>query len=414
MPVTLEEFTFDLTFKTLTLFWPKARRLQPLYLGIQKHFLRIGALLCIAAGAAVTVHGQTDHARLWNAYAGRFISNDGRVIDPLTGDRTTSEGQSYALFFALVNNDRGHFDKVLSWTIANLGDGDLTQHLPAWSWGHTKEGPWGVLDENSASDSDLWIAYDLIEAGRLWKEPRYTLLGKRLASQIARREIVNLPNFGPALLPGWKFKVQRPWVVNPSYTPVFLMNRLAAVDPAGPWADVAAMFPTLVQRSVRNGFAMDWLCYAPSGGFSPCLANGKTTPTPVGSYDAIRVYLWAGMLADSSPAKSKLLSALLGMNNYMLQHPAPPEKVGPDGIPQNTPGPVGFSAALLPYLKSNLDEPAAAQQLVRLQSQLDEKSYLYGASPTYYDQNLALFGTGWLEKRFQFGSSGELLVRWSR
>ena len=120
------------------------------------------------------------------------------------------------------------------------------------------------------------------------------------------------------------------------------------------------------------------------------------------------------MLADSSPAKSRLLSALLGMNNYMLQHPAPPEKVSPDGVPQSTPAPVGFSAALLPYLKSNLNEPAAAQQLVRLQSQLDEKSNLYGTSPTYYDQNLALFGTGWLEKRFQFGSSGELLVRWSR
>jgi len=204
------------------------------------------------------------------------------------------------------------------------------------------------------------------------------------------------------------------WILNPSYTPVFLLNRLAAVDPAGPWADVAAMYPALIQRSSRQGFAMDWVCDTPGEGFSPCLANGKKTPTPVGSYDAIRVYLWAGMLADSSPAKSRLLSALLGMNNYMLQHQAPPEKISPDGIPQNTPGPVGFSAALVPYLKSNLDEPAAAQQLVRLQSQLDEKSNLYGTSPTYYDQNLALFGTGWLEKRFQFGSSGELLVRWSR
>lgn len=381
-----------------------------------KRILGLGVLLGLLAGvSAGRVEGQTDHARLWQSYASRFISSDGRVIDPLTGDRTTSEGQSYALFFALVNNDRDHFDKLLNWTKANLGEGDLTIHLPAWSWGQGKDGAWGVQDANSASDSDLWIAYDLIEAGHLWKEPRYTAMGRRLAGLIAHREVGNLPGFGPVLLPGAVgFKFQKMWVLNPSYTPVFLLNRLAAVDPAGPWADVAAMYPTLIQRSTRQGFAMDWVCYTAGGGFSPCLANGKVTPTPVGSYDAIRVYLWAGMLADVSPAKSRLLSALLGMNNFMLQHPAPPEKVGPDGVPQGTPGPVGFSAALLPYLKSNLDEPAAAQQLVRLQSQLDEKSYLYGTSPTYYDQNLALFGTGWLEKRFQFGSSGELLVRWSR
>ena len=172
------------------------------------------------------------------------------MIDPLGGDRTTSEGQSYALFFALVNNDRTRFDKVLTWTTANLGQGDLGQHLPAWSWGHGSDGVWGVMDANSASDSDLWIAYDLIEAGRLWKDPHYTALGRRLAGLVAHREIVNLPSFGPALLPGAVgFKFPKFWVVNPSYTPVFVLNRLAAVDPAGPWADVAAMFPTLIQRS---------------------------------------------------------------------------------------------------------------------------------------------------------------------
>ena len=90
------------------------------------------------------------------------------------------------------------------------------------------------------------------------------------------------------------------------------------------------------------------------------------------------------------------------------------EKISADGSAQPQPGPVGFSAALLPYLKGFSNDAAVAQQLVRLKSQLDEKSNLYGNSPTYYDQNLALFGSGWIEKRFQFGSSGELLVRWSR
>jgi len=124
------------------------------------------------------------------------------------------------------------------------------------------------------------------------------------------------------------------------------------------------------------------------------------------------------MLSDSNPAKARILKALPGMNQYLQTHSAPPEKINSDGVPLNGDGPVGFSAALLPYLTSLGNGSAVAQQLVRIKSQLDEKSNLYGAGygtgPTYYDQNLVLFGSGWVEKRFQFGSSGELLVRWSR
>jgi endo-1,4-beta-D-glucanase Y len=369
-----------------------------------------------ASGQTPTHSG---HARLWQAYADRFISSDGRVIDPQGGGRTTSEGQSYALFFALVNNDRTRFDKLLAWTESNLASGDLGAHLPSWNWGKTKDGRWGALDVNSASDSDLWIAYDLIEAGRLWGDQHYATLGRRLATLIAHKEVASLPGFGPALLPGPEgFKFQRFWVLNPSYLPPFLFDRLATVDPEGPWANAATQITALMERSAKNGFAMDWVCYTPGEGFSPCQSSGGKIPAPLGSYDAIRVYLWAGMLPDSSPAKTRILKALQGMNRYMQQHNAPPEKIDSNGVPLSGDGPVGFSAALLPYLQSNSNEAAAAQQLVRIKSQLDEKSNLYGAGygtgPTYYDQNLVLFGSGWIEKRFQFGSGGELLVRWSR
>jgi len=359
--------------------------------------------------------GAPDQTRLWQAYSSRFISSDGRVIDPQGGNRTTSEGQSYALFFALVNNDHARFDKVLNWTALNLAEGDLGGHLPAWSWGRSDDGRWGVLDPNSASDSDLWIAYDLIEACRLWGDHHYANQGRELASLIARREIANLSGFGPALLPGpVGFHFPHVWVLNPSYTPLFLLNRMAAIDPGGPWGDVAAQVPTLLSRSARGGFAMDWVCFSPGEGFTPCLANGQKGPAALGSYDAIRVYLWAGMLSDSNPAKRKILTALPSMNYYMQHYSAPPEKINGDGTALQGDGPVGFSAALLPYLRSNSNEPAVAQQLVRIKSQLDEKSNLYGPGATYYDQNLVLFGSGWYEKHFQFGSNGELLVRWTR
>jgi endoglucanase len=385
-------------------------------------FVCLGLAVGLAASQPVAQDSQSNHARLWHAYASRFINSSGRVIDPNAAQGsggTTSEGQSYALFFAVVNNDRAQFDKLLAWTELNLAAGDLGTHLPAWSWGKGKDGNWGVLDPNSASDSDLWIAYDLIEAGRLWNDSHFATLGRNLAAVIARKEVATLPGLGPVLLPGAVgFSLPGSWVLNPSYTPLFLLERLAEVVPGGPWSSVAIVVPALIERSAKNGFAMDWVCYAPSAGFTPCQANGHQGPPPVGSYDAIRVYLWAGMLSDSTPAKTRILRALPGMNAYMQRHDAPPEKVNSDGVPMNTPGPVGFSAALLPYLSSNENKVSVAQQLVRIKSQLDEKSNLYGAgyggSPAYYDQNLVLFADGWIEKRFQFGSSGELLVRWSR
>lgn len=58
------------------------------------------------------------------------------MIDPSDARKiSTSEGQSYGLFFALAANDRAGFDKLLTWTQNNLAEGDLKQHLPGWLWG---------------------------------------------------------------------------------------------------------------------------------------------------------------------------------------------------------------------------------------------------------------------------------------
>ena len=76
---------------------------------------------------------------------------------------TTSEGQSYAMFFALVDNDRETFEEMLKWTENNLSAGDITKNFAAWLWG--KDGSqWTILDTNNAVDSDMWIAYCLLEA----------------------------------------------------------------------------------------------------------------------------------------------------------------------------------------------------------------------------------------------------------
>lgn len=109
----------------------------------------------------------------WIQFKKDYISQEGRVIDPSDARKiTTSEGQSYALFFALAANDRPAFDLILDWTQNNLAQGSLQSHLPAWLWGQKDPSTWAVLDANSASDGDIWMA------GRCWKPGAY---GKRRA-----------------------------------------------------------------------------------------------------------------------------------------------------------------------------------------------------------------------------------------
>lgn len=378
-----------------------------------KHLLVVVSLLMLSATGGCKQSPWT----LWDSYSARFIDSQGRVIDPQGGARTTSEGQAYAMFFALADNDRACFDRVLTWTQANLANGDLQTHLPAWEWGKNKDGEWKALDPNPAADADVWMAYTLIEAGRLWKNPIYTNIGRQMMTQIASREVANLPGFGLMLLPGpIGFQHERTWTLNPSYLPLFIFQRFAVVDPAGPWRQISYGIPRLLQQSARHGFAMDWVNYVPGDGFYPAQQRvDKDAPPAQGSYDAIRVYLWAGMLDGTGKTRSDLLDAVPAMSAYLGNHGAPPEKVSDQGIPLEQDGPVGFSAAVLPYLRAfpHLEKPGA-QQLIRMSKQRDAASGLYGKDLTYYDQNLALFATGYLDGRFRFGPGGELKVEWTR
>jgi endoglucanase len=54
----------------------------------------------------------------------------------------------------------------------------------------------------------------------------------------------------------------------------------------------------------------------------------------------------------------------------------------------------------------------AKAQVDRLAATKNPALGLYGRTPVYYDQNLALFATGWLEQRYRFDRDGKLMVKW--
>ena len=352
---------------------------------------------------------------LWEQYSARFIDGQGRVIDHSADDKTTSEGQSYALFFALVNNDKVRFSKVLGWTQTNLAGGDLATQLPAWSWGHAPDGSWRVLDANPAADSDLWIAYSLIEAGRLWRDPRYGKMGSALAGLIAQQEVATVPGVGTTLLAGARgfHPDAGTWILNPSYLPLPVLTRLANASPGGPWNSVIASLRPLLMRGSGAGYAMDWVEAGES--VRPSAAPGAKGAPAIGSYDAIRVYLWLGISDPATPGRGELLGYMDGMAAYLKSHPIPPEKVDSSGNVIGATGPVGFSAALVPFLNAERLHSEEKLQADRLAGSRDAATGLYGSGPgdlRYYDQNLALFSTGWSEQRYRFESDGRLKPKW--
>lgn len=360
-------------------------------------------LMLITAGAAA----RDTSWPLWESYAATFIDSQGRVIDWDENGRTTSEGQAYSLFFAMVADDRERFDRVLAWTRDNLAAGDLNERLPAWHWGKSPDGQWGTLDNNAASDADLWIAYTLLQAGRLWDQPRLTALGLSLANRIAREEVAQLPSLGAMLLPGPRgFEPSSgTFVLNPSYLPVQLMLGLAKAQPNGPWSHIASQIPHVIQRSSPKGFALDWVTCRQGGQFRAEDAQGNQA---LASYDAIRVYLWAGLLHPSTPGRESILAATSGMRHQLKRHPVPPSVISPDGKVKVADSGAGFSAALIPYLSALREPGLVAEQQRRLRSEWNAKAGLYGLRPRYYDQNLALFSEGWSQGRYFFASDGQL------
>ncbi|WP_374618400.1 cellulose synthase complex periplasmic endoglucanase BcsZ [Pandoraea sp.] len=341
----------------------------------------------------------------WTRFKAGFLSDDGRVIDRGMNDqRTVSEGQAYGLTFALIANDAALFDKILDWTVNNLAQGDLTAHLPAWLWGKKDDGQWGVLDSNPASDADMWIAYALGEAGRLWNVRRYSALGALLARRVAAEESDYIPGLGPTLLPApvGFHPAKDLWRLNPSYVPMQVVRRLAGLFPDSGWAQmIASSLKQITLSAAPLGFAPEWAMFRASRGFE---IDPETQGE--GSYNAIRVYLWAGMLAPGGDDFRALKHTFGGMLKYVAAHGAPPERVNTrDGTARQNGG-SGFSAALVPLLQAVGDTAQAQAQVARVRS-LEAQS-----APGYYSSVLSLFGLGWQDGRFRFAADGTLQVPW--
>jgi endoglucanase len=378
-----------------------------------KKYLCIG--ICVFSVFHINVANATSDCDviawpLWESFKAHFIQVDGRVLAGTAPQfESFSEGQSYAMVFALIANDPKTFDLLWRWSALNLSNNNIASKLPAWSWGKAEDGTWRVLDENSASDADLWYAYALLEAGRLWQRSDYIADAKSILTLIEAHSVTTLPGFGKMLLPG-PYGFAQPnnqWQLNPSYLPIPVLRRLTLNDKNGPWLEIANNTAKMMNGSSPKQLANDWVDYqglsSNTGEFVTNSAKGD-----VGSYDAIRVYLWAGMTAPEDSLAKPMLKSLAGMKKIINMTGSAPESVNTKTGTSSGIAPLGFSAALLPYLSSSNKEFLLKTQLER--AQLLQRST---EVPVYYNYVLSLFGLGWIENRYRFSSNGQIHLNWN-
>ncbi len=313
-----------------------------------------------------------------------------RVIDRSDSRSiTTSEGQSYAMFFALIADDRETFDRLLSWTEKNLAKGDIAKHLPSWLWGKSGNS-WGILDANNAADSDLWIAYNLLEAGRIWQNPAYAEKARAMMA-LLKKDVRDVPNLGKVVLPGSSgFEHPTHVTLNPSYYPIFILRRFALEDPF--WKEVAEGSVRSLLRTAPAGYSPDW---------AKIDKNGKMIAPEgddylLGSYNAIRVYLWAAMLSPEDPAYDILMRHFDPMRRLTERMNMPPEKVNILTGDANEPGSAGFGACLLEML-GNSKTADFIRTVIAAEPIIGEN---------YYRNVLMLYGAGFDERLFRFDANG--------
>lgn len=326
--------------------------------------------------------------RQWDDFVRLHITPEGAVVDHAKeGDVTTSEGQSYALFLSLATGDQEGFKRILDYTLEKLAGGTFENSLPAWKYADGR-----IADSNNATDSDLWIAYSLLEAGRIWNKPEYTALAHQLMNTLKNTVFYRHQYLGTLILPGRNGFVDSTGTVtlNPSYYPPFLMQRLSTEDPDFAQAYQATM--AAVIKGSGAGFAGDWIHYTAKGEL-------ETRADDTGSWDATRVYLWIGITSEADPVRRILISVYSRIQKEVEFSFRAVDRSSLFTGGMTGDGGEAFKAPFSVLLQGR----AALLMRTSTSKTVFDKSQ-------YYAHILTVFAEGYLDSIYRFDSRGRLMV----
>lgn len=339
-------------------------------------------------------------AQSWDSYRQRFIQSDGRVIDYEASDRSTSEGQAYALLRAVLINDPATFALTLNWSENNLqrqAGGKPTDSLWAWKWGRKEDGNWGVIDSNFASDGDIDAITALILASRRWHQPKYLELAKLKLQDLWNLSTISKTQGKRYLLPGpvAAFVPNASTVyLNPSYFAPYAFRIFAQVDPQHDWLSLVDSSYQVLEDSAKLssvGLPSDWVALNTKTGQYQTLPASSTLKS-LYSFDSYRV--WWRLSLDAAWFNSPQAQRYLVTSTQHLQKlwskQSIPARIDLQGKPL-----VDYEAtsqyAML-YAAMQLVEPAIAQELLVKKILPQYKQGIWGDQSAYYTQNLAWLG----------------------
>lgn len=235
----------------------------------------------------------------WDAYAEKFVSDEGRVIDTLNGGISHSEGQGYGLLLAFMAGDEADFARIWSFTDREMRVRD--DGLLAWKWGPGDRPR--VTDVNNATDGDLLVAYALEGAAQEWGSQEYAEAAAEVRDAIKARMVEKRGGL-TLIVPGAEgFRTDDGLVINPSYWVQEALTHFAETDPSGPWADLresGRQIPALWARHQPGSSPLpEWALLPPRGeGMGPA---GQEHLGAGYGYNALRAPLYAvrdGMKGD--------------------------------------------------------------------------------------------------------------------
>jgi endoglucanase len=211
------------------------------------------------------------------AFLDGYVDPGGRVVRRDQGGDTVGEGQAYAMLAAAAIGDGARFDRIWSWTQANLRrpDGLLAYH---WAGGR-------VVDRQAASDADLDAARALLLAGcRFGRADLRAEAGRIGRAVLAHETRARVLGAGP-----WALQRERT-VFNPSYLDPRTLIGLGHLTGDHRYAAVARSGRRLIARLARP-LPPNWATVTRAGSASAASSASGARGSGAFSFDAPRALI---------------------------------------------------------------------------------------------------------------------------
>lgn len=350
--------------------------------------------------------------KTWEGYKERFITAEGRVVDPQSDGITTSEGQAYALLRAVYADDEETFDQVWDWTQENL-QVRPDDNLLSWQWGPDS----GVIEDFAAADAEEDAALALLFASKRWDDSGYENDARAMLDSMWEEETAEVNGQRVLTAGDWATDdASGSVIVNPSYFAPYAYRIFAEADPSRDWEELTDSSYDVLNRIEESpefgdgsGLPPDWVALDRQTGEVSPADNVIGQGASEASYDASRVpwrisldWLW---FQDSRALEeSRELEPLESEYERTGELRA---AYNPDGSAATDEEALSFYAGVVPGMLIDEDKRYVAHEIYAekiLDSYTQDGDSAYWGEPdNYYNQNLS-----WFASAVANGSMGNL------